>query len=67
MNPLTQGLFKSCSFYCIYFKKKKRAGEGLHHCIFFHYAKVLFACSEINVQVRQRNKLAYNLHLKKRN
>lgn len=47
--------------------KKRGAGEGLHHCIFFfHYAKFQFACSEINVQVRQRNKLAYNLHLRKK-
>lgn len=33
---------------------------------FFHYAKFQFACSEINVQVKQRNKLAYNLHLEKK-
>lgn len=64
MNALTLRLFKSCSFYCIYFLKKCWWGAVSLH--FFHYAKFQFACSEINVQVRQRNKLAYNLHLKKK-
>lgn len=36
------------------------------HFFLFHYAKVQFACSEITVQVRQCNKLAYNLHLRKK-
>lgn len=47
MNPATQSLFKSCSFYCIYFLKiKKRAGEGLYHCILFPLC-YQFSCSEI--------------------
>lgn len=37
-------------------------------CFFFvsRYARFQFACSEINVRVRQCNKLAYNLHLRKK-
>lgn len=75
-------LWKAAPSYCFYSEKKAEKGEGLggggvvkKSCIAaFSFGVVLFphntifpfSCDEINIQVRQCNKLLYNLHLRKR-